>query len=98
MLESGVAIKYPNLENSNSVFKNKKIVLTGGLDNFSRSELTKILQDKGADVVSSVSKNTDLVIAGHDAGSKLAKALSLNIEIIDEANLFLLLEQDKTNQ
>ena len=97
MLELGVAIKYPNLENSNSVFKNKKIVLTGGLDNFSRSELTKILQDKGADVVSSVSKNTDLVIAGHDAGSKLAKALSLNIEIIDEANLFLLLEQDKTN-
>lgn len=97
MLELGVTIKYPNLENGNSVFKNKKIVLTGGLDNFSRSELTKILQDKGADVVSSVSKNTDIVISGHDAGSKLAKAQSLNIEIIDENNLLLLLEQDKTN-
>ena len=95
MLQLGVTIKFPNLENSNSVFKNKKIVLTGGLSNFGRSELTKILQDKGADVVSSVSKNTDLVIAGHDAGSKLAKAQSLNIEIIDEEKLLELLENDK---
>lgn len=95
MLELGVTIKFPNLENSNSQFKNKKIVLTGGLDNFGRSELTKILQDKGADVVSSVSKNTDLVIAGHDAGSKLAKAQSLNIEIIDEVKLLELLQSDK---
>lgn len=97
MLELGVEIKFPNLENSNSIFKNKKIVLTGGLDNFGRSELTKILQDKGADVVSSVSKNTDLVIAGHDAGSKLAKAQSLSIDIIDENKLIQLLEEDKAN-
>jgi len=95
MLELGVTINFPNLENSNSVFKNKKIVLTGGLDNFGRSELTKILQDKGADVVSSVSKNTDLVIVGHDAGSKLTKAQSLNIEIIDEVKLMEILENDK---
>lgn len=95
MLELGVTIKFPNLENSNSQFLNKKIVLTGGLDNFGRSELTKILQDKGADVVSSVSKNTDLVIVGHDAGSKLAKAQSLNIEIIDETKLMELLQNDK---
>ena len=95
MLELGVTIKFPNLTNSNSVFKNKKIVLTGGLDTFSRSELTKILQDKGADVVNSVSKNTDIVIAGHDAGSKLTKAQSLNIEIIDETKLLSLLESDK---
>lgn len=94
MLELGVTIKFTNLENSSSIFKNKKIVLTGGLDNFGRSELTKILQDKGADVVSSVSKNTNLVIAGHDAGSKLVKAQSLNIEIIDEIKLLEMLDKD----
>ncbi|MBO5910531.1 MAG: NAD-dependent DNA ligase LigA, partial [Clostridia bacterium] len=71
----------------------KKIVLTGGLDNFGRSDLTKILLNLGADVVSSVSKNTDLVIAGHDAGSKLDKAKALNIEIINETILLGLLKQ-----
>ena len=92
MLELGVEIKYPSTNNENSKFKDKKIVLTGGLDNFSRSDLTKILQEKGADVTSSVSKNTDLVIAGKDAGSKLGKAKALNIDIIDETTLIEMLK------
>lgn len=95
MLRLGVNINFPNLNQTNSVFKNKKIVLTGGLNNFSRTELTKILQDKGADVVSSVSKNTNLVIAGTDAGSKLTKAQALNIEIIDEQMLLKMLNEDR---
>ncbi len=92
MIELGVNINFPTEINTNSYFSGKKIVLTGGLDNYGRSELTKILQNLGADVTSSVSKNTDLVIAGHDAGSKLAKAQSLNIEIIDENKLQELLK------
>ena len=92
LLELGVKINFPTEVNTNSYFSGKKIVLTGGLDNFGRSELTKLLQNLGADVTSSVSKNTDLVIAGHDAGSKLDKAKTLNIDIIDEQKLLELLE------
>ena len=95
MLEFGVNIKFPTEINHDNYFSGKKIVLTGGLDNFGRSELTKILQNLGADVTSSVSKNTDLVIAGSDAGSKLTKAQSLNIDIIDETKLLELLQNDK---
>ena len=92
MVELGVNIKFATEVSNDSYFSGKKIVLTGGLDNFGRSELTKILLNLGADVTSSVSKNTDLVIAGKDAGSKLTKAQSLNIEIIDEAKLMELLK------
>lgn len=91
MFNAGVTIRYPNYESVNSVFKNLKIVLTGALENYGRSELTKILQEKGADVTSSVSKNTDLVIAGTDAGSKLTKAQSLGVKIIDEKTLMEML-------
>ena len=92
MIELGVTIIFPTQVVSDSYFSGKKVVLTGGLDNYGRSELTKMLQNLGADVVSSVSKNTDLVIAGKDAGSKLTKAQSLNIEIIDEQKLIELLK------
>ena len=91
MIELGVDIKFPTEVSQDSYFSGKKVVLTGGLDNFGRSELTKILQNLGADVVGSVSKNTDLVIAGKDAGSKLTKAQSLGVEIIDEPKLLELL-------
>ena len=92
LLALGVSIKVQTEVNHDSYFAGKKIVLTGGLDNYARNDLTKILQNLGADVTSSVSKNTDLVIAGHDAGSKLAKAQALNIEIIDENKLQELLK------
>lgn len=95
MLEAGVNIRYPNYNESNSQFKNLKIVLTGSLENYGRSELTKLLQEKGADVTSSVSKNTDLVIVGSDAGSKLVKAQTLGIKIIDEKTLLNMLNSEK---
>ena len=69
---------------SDSFFSQKKIVLTGTLSSIGRTEATNILEGLGADVVSSVSKNTDLVIVGTDAGSKLAKAIALNIAIMNE--------------
>ena len=97
MLELGVNIKFPTEISTNNYFSGKKIVLTGGLESFGRSELTKILLNLGADVTSSVSKNTNLVIAGKDAGSKLDKAKSLNIEVIDEQRLLELLENNKQN-
>lgn len=65
-------------------FEGKNVVLTGTLEKFGRSEASEIIRNMGGEVQSAVSKNTNLVIAGANAGSKLAKALSLGIEIWDE--------------
>ncbi|QNN22329.1 NAD-dependent DNA ligase LigA [Planctomycetales bacterium ZRK34] len=70
-----------------SPFAGKTIVLTGTLENFTRPELTEKLQGFGAKVTGSVSKKTDLVIAGEEAGSKLDKAQKLGIEVWDEQQL-----------
>lgn len=70
-----------------SQFEGKTIVLTGKLEHFSRGELKEQLEALGAKVTGSVSNNTDLLIAGESAGSKLTKAQSLEIEIWDEGAL-----------
>ncbi len=68
----------------NSYFYGKTIVLTGTLVKYSRQQMTEILEGIGASCASSVSKNTDLVIAGPGAGSKLEKANALGVKVIDE--------------
>ena len=73
-----------NKIDTSSYFYGKTIVLTGALEKYSRDELTEILESIGAKVAGSVSKKTDLVIAGENAGSKLTKATALGIEIINE--------------
>jgi DNA ligase (NAD+) len=70
-----------------SPFAGKIVVLTGTLENFDRGELIEKLENLGARVSGSVSKKTDLMIAGDSAGSKLDKARELKIEIWDEAKL-----------
>lgn len=60
------------------------MVLTGTLSLYKRNEAKAILQDLGANVAGSVSKKTDLVIYGENAGSKLDKAKELGVEIMDE--------------
>ena len=65
-------------------FSGKTIVLTGKLHQMTRNEASKWLTSQGAKVTNSVTKNTDVVIAGEDAGSKLTKAQSLGIEIWTE--------------
>ena len=63
------------------IYKDKKIVITGSFQNFTRSEIEIKLRSLGGKVLSSISKNTDFLIAGKDAGSKLEKAKSMNIDI-----------------
>lgn len=62
----------------------KKIVLTGTLPALSRAEATKLIEEAGGQVVSSVSKKTDFVLAGSDAGSKLEKAREVGVRVITE--------------
>ena len=70
-----------------SVFAGRSIVLTGTLKHYARQSLTERLEALGAKVTGSVSKKTDLVIAGENAGSKLAKARDLGIDTWDEQKL-----------
>ncbi len=65
----------------------KTFVITGTLDVMSREEASRLLQERGAKVTSSVSKKTDYVVAGENPGSKLGKAEELGVEILDEAGL-----------
>ena len=71
-------------EVSDNFFKDKTVVLTGKLADFTRSEFTKKLQTLGAKVTRSVSKKTDYVIYGEDAGSKFTKAQQLNVPTLTE--------------
>ena len=92
LFDLGVEINKPNETIENSVFTNKTVVLTGTLENYTRPDLTKLLLSMGANVTSSVSKKTDMVIAGTEAGSKLDKAKELNIRIIEEKELLEMLK------
>ncbi|HLB62269.1 MAG TPA: NAD-dependent DNA ligase LigA [Actinomycetota bacterium] len=70
----------------------KTIVLTGGMKAMSRDEATRRAQEAGARVASSVSKNTDFVVAGENPGSKYERALQVGVEIVDEEEFLRRLE------
>ena len=72
---------------TNTVLSGKIVVLTGTLEELSRSEAKEKLLALGAKVAGSVSKNTDYVVAGRDAGSKLTKAEGLGVKVVDESTL-----------
>ena len=77
---------------ANSYFSGKTVVLTGTLSSMGRKEATNKLEDLGAKVTGSVSKATDVVIAGTEAGSKLDKAQSLGITVLNEDEFLALLK------
>ena len=91
LFDLGVEINKPQEVTQNSEFTNKTVVLTGTLENYTRPDLTKLLLSMGANVTSSVSKKTDMVIVGSDAGSKLDKAKQLGIRIVEESELIKML-------
>lgn len=88
---AGLRMDEPRSADADGVFKGMKIVLTGTFPRHSRSEASEMIENAGGKVTSSVSKATDLVVAGDEAGSKLEKAKELGVKVIDEAELLRLL-------
>ncbi|NBU20173.1 NAD-dependent DNA ligase LigA [bacterium] len=78
-------------ENGQAKFAGKTFVLTGTLPTLSRSEATKLIEEQGGKVSSSVSKKTDYVLAGEEAGSKLIKARDLGVSVLDETQFLSLI-------
>jgi DNA ligase (NAD+) len=73
-----------NEANTSNPFAGKTVVVTGTLENFTRDSINSELIRLGAKAGGSVSKNTDFLLAGEKAGSKLAKAQSLGVRVLTE--------------
>ncbi|MGV8146455.1 MAG: NAD-dependent DNA ligase LigA [Alkaliphilus sp.] len=94
LIFKGVNPKNEQIEEVSSDFSGKTIVVTGTLENYNRREIKSLLEKLGATVVNSLSKNTDFLLAGENAGSKLKKAEQIikdnkecKLQIIDEKKL-----------
>ncbi|CAM0117595.1 NAD-dependent DNA ligase LigA [Rhabdochlamydiaceae symbiont of Dictyostelium giganteum] len=85
LLTQGIAPIPPSqITRTDHLFYDKVFVLTGSLQEFSRDEATRLIKERGGKVTGSVSKKTDYVLAGDEAGSKLEKARSLGVLVIEE--------------
>ena len=82
--EAGVNMKYLEEEGEDNRFEGKTFVLTGTLEKYTRGEASNIIEKFGGKTSSSVSKKTDYVLAGEEAGSKLTKAQNLGVRILTE--------------
>src|SRR5438105_6516160 len=84
---SGVNFSEPRAVAAGGALSGKTFVITGTLPTLSRTKATAVIEAAGGRVTGSVSKSTDFLVAGEEAGSKLDKAKSLGVEVIDEAEL-----------
>ena len=87
LLREGVNPYFEEVQIEESIFTGKTVVITGTIEGLSRNEIKDIVERKGGKVSGSVSKKTDYVIVGEDAGSKYDKAIELGIRIIEEEEL-----------
>src|SRR5690606_35447640 len=75
------------------IFQNKTFVLTGTLPTLTRQDATELIRRYGGKVSGSVSKKTDYVLAGEEAGSKLVKAQELGVTILHESELLVMIRE-----
>ena len=96
LLSVGVNIHHEQTKGE-GVFSGEKVVLTGTLS-IKRDDAANIIRSLGGEIVSSVSKNTTLVLAGENAGSKLSKANALGVKVISEEEFFEIINKNGVNQ
>jgi DNA ligase (NAD+) len=92
LIASGLTMKAEKFEPASGLFLGKTFVLTGTLPRLTRKEAGDMIEKQGGKVSGSVSKNTDYVLAGESAGSKLDKARKLGVTVIDESTFLELIE------
>ncbi|EOH82732.1 NAD-dependent DNA ligase LigA [Enterococcus malodoratus] len=102
LVDRGVNLEYKGFRQSQlaeieSPFKDKTVVLTGKLVEYTREKAKEKIQNLGGKVTGSVSKKTDIVVAGEDAGSKLTKAQNLGVEVWDEKQMIQAIEESHTD-
>ena len=96
----GAGVHWPEstgVQQSSGILAGKTLVLTGTLPTLTRDAAKERIEAAGGKVAGSVSKKTDYVVAGEEAGSKLAKAQELGVTILDEVGLLALLESNNEN-
>lgn len=93
LLEKGIEISEVKADNNSNSLNDMIFVITGTIDNYKRDDIKKLLESNGAKVTGSVSKNTDVVLAGEKSGSKKDKAKDLGIEIYENDKLYDFLEE-----
>ncbi|MFO3664846.1 NAD-dependent DNA ligase LigA [Anaerococcus sp. ENR0831] len=93
LLSKGIILNEVEDDNSSNELENKTFVITGTIENYKRDDIKDLIEKNGGKVSGSVSKNTDIVLCGQNAGSKLTKARELNIEVYEDDKLFNFLEQ-----
>ncbi len=85
LLNVGIQPQAPQTVSSGGAFEGMTVVVTGTLSGFSRAQAEEAVRMQGGKAAGSVSKKTNVVVAGEAAGSKLEKARALGVEVIDEA-------------
>ena len=94
LLAAGVKPQPPQKVKAKGKLAGRTIVVTGELENFTRPQVEQAIRQAGGKASSSVSKKTDFVLAGRDAGSKLDKALKLGVKVISEQEFLQMINTD----
>ena len=100
LLDYGLIMESEQLEKKikSTILDNKKIVISGAFHNVSREELKKIIEENGGKNMSSVSKSTDILVAGENMGpSKLEKAKNFKIKILNESEFLMMIDQQNNS-
>ena len=88
LLSKGIKLNEVNEDESSNELENQTFVITGTMENYKRDDIKELIEKNGGKVTGSVSKNTDALLCGEKAGSKLTKARDLGVEVYEREKLY----------